>query len=80
MALGRPTICFIRESYYEHINYGNKIPIINAKPSTIYEVLKKTIDEKHLLPKIGSDSRKFVEEIHDIKKITSDLITIYKNL
>jgi len=80
MALGRPTVCFIRESYFEHIDYGELIPIINAQPATIYQVLKETIENKHLLPEIGKKSREFVEEIHDVKKITSNLIKIYEQI
>jgi glycosyltransferase involved in cell wall biosynthesis len=80
MALGKPTICFIRESYFEHINYGADIPIINAKPSNIYEVLKFTIENKHLLPDIGLKSRKFVEKVHDLAKLSEKLINIYQSL
>ena len=80
MAIGRPTICFIRESYFEHVDYGHLIPIINAQPSTIYDVLKKTIEEKHLLPEIGKKSRNFVEEVHDLEKLTKRIIEIYNNL
>lgn len=80
MALGRPTICFIRESYFKYIDYGKEIPIINAQPTNLYEVLKKTIDEKHLLPQIGKRSREFVEKIHDLKTLTNKLIYIYQNL
>jgi len=80
MALGRPTICFIRDSYFEFIDYGDEIPIINAEPSTIYEVLLKTIEEKHLLPEIGKRSREFVEQVHDLNVITNKLISIYRTL
>jgi glycosyltransferase involved in cell wall biosynthesis len=80
MALGRPTVCFIRESYFEYINYGDKIPIINANPSNFYPVLKDLIDNKHLLPDIGLRSRQFVEEIHDVKKVTEILISKYMSL
>jgi hypothetical protein len=80
MAIGRPTICFIRESYFEHIDYGNKIPIINAQPGTIYDVLKKTINNKHLFPELGKRSREFVESIHDLDKLTDRLIEIYVTL
>lgn len=80
MALGRPTICFIRENYFKHIDYGNKIPIINADPSNFYNVLKESIDNKHMLPEIGLKSRQFVEDIHDIKKVTKHLILEYKSL
>lgn len=80
MAIGRPTVCFLRESYFEYIDYAQKIPIINANPFTIYDVLKNLIEEKNKLPLIGVQSRKFVEEIHDLKKITNTLIEYYQGL
>lgn len=80
MAIGRPTVCFIRESYFDFINYANIIPIINANPETIYEVLRKAIIEKEKLPEIGLRSRKFVEEVHDVRKLTRRLIAIYRSL
>jgi glycosyltransferase involved in cell wall biosynthesis len=80
MATGRPTICFIRESYFDYIDYGDEIPLINANPDTIYEVLKRTINEKEKLPEIGRNSRKFVEEVHNVKALTLKLIKIYNNL
>lgn len=80
MALGRPTICFIRESYFDHINYGTEIPIINATPDTLYAVLKKVLNEKMFLPDIGKKSREFVEKYHDVRVLTSKLISIYNYL
>jgi glycosyltransferase involved in cell wall biosynthesis len=79
MAIGRPTVCFIRESYFQYINYGTEIPIINAQPSNIYEVLKTLIENKEQFTEIGERSRKFVEKYHDVKSVTKRLIDIYKN-
>lgn len=80
MALGRPTLCFIREDYFKYINYSEKIPIINANPGTIYSVLKKIIRNSEELPKIGLQSRRFVEEVHNLSSIADNLIEIYEKL
>jgi glycosyltransferase involved in cell wall biosynthesis len=80
MAIGRPTVCFIRESYFKYIDYGKAIPIINANPLTIYEVLRFLIDNKHLLIEIGKKSRQFVEDIHDSRNVTNRLVEIYNSL
>jgi hypothetical protein len=77
MAFGRPTICFIREEYFKYIDFSNKIPIINANQDTIYDVIKKLICSKEDLEKIGLKSRLFVEEIHNLQKITCSLIHTY---
>jgi hypothetical protein len=77
MAVGRPTVCFLRESYFQYIDYEKKIPIINAHPSTIYDVLKKLIQDKYFFPEIGKRSRGFVEDVHEVSKLTTKLISIY---
>jgi glycosyltransferase involved in cell wall biosynthesis len=80
MALGIPTVCFIRASYFEYINYGNEIPIVNADPRTLTNVLKNLIDNKELLSKIGARSSEFVKKYHSIEIITERLIKIYEGL
>jgi len=80
MALGRPVICFYRESYYQYIDYGDKIPMINANIYTIYETLKQIVENREMLKEAGIKSRQFVEEVHDVKKITAQLIEAYKQL
>lgn len=80
MAIGRPTICFYREEYLKYIEYGSKIPLINANPTNIYFVLKDILEQKYDLEEIGKRSRQFVEEIHDIVKVTKKLIQEYKRL
>lgn len=77
MALGRPTICFIRKEYFKYIDYGSKIPIINADPFTLYEVVKSLINNSEDLAAIGLKSRQFVEDVHDLKKLVNKLESLY---
>jgi hypothetical protein len=76
MAVGRPTICFIREEYYKYIDFGEKIPIINANQDNIYDVIKRLVMSKEDLAKIGLNSRLFVEDVHDHHKITKTLVDL----
>jgi hypothetical protein len=81
MAIGRPVVVSIREEYYQHIDYGNLIPAIHANPDIIYDVIKETLDRGYdNLVETGYKSRQFVEEIHDVKKVTKQLVNIYNNL
>lgn len=80
MALGRPVICSIRESYFQYIDYGNQIPIIHADPDCIYDSILYLINNRIKLSEIGIASRKFVEKVHDHNKIVVELIQDYKNL
>lgn len=80
MAIGRPVICSIRESYFEYIDFGKEIPIFNAFPDSIYEVIKNLIINKDRLPEIGLKGRQFVEKYHDVRKLTKDLVNYYQYL
>jgi|ERR1035437_5688013 glycosyltransferase involved in cell wall biosynthesis len=80
MALGRPVICSIRKSYFEYIDYGPEIPIIHADPDCIYDSIKYLINNRSKLPEIGKASRRFVEKVHDVRNITTELIKYYQNL
>jgi len=80
MAIGRPTVCFLRESYFAYIDYSASIPIINANPDNLYEVLINVIERKESLPEIGKRSREFVESIHSLDKCVDKLIGIYEKL
>jgi glycosyltransferase involved in cell wall biosynthesis len=80
MATGRPVVCFLREEYYQYIDYGDEIPIINADPESIYVELKNVLQKKEKLIDIGFRSRLFVEKIHDIDLIINKLISIYNDI
>src|ERR1035437_6340576 len=80
MALGRPVICSIRKSYFEYIDYGPEIPMIHADPDFIYDSIKYLIKNRSKLPEIGKASRRFIEKVHDVRKVTTALIKYYQNL
>ena len=80
MAIGRPVVCSHNPEFYKYVDYGEQIPMIHATPDNIYDKLKNLIEEQEKLSKIGKESRKFVEDIHDIKKTTEFLIGRYKKL
>lgn len=80
MAIGRPVICSIRNSYFEFIDFGERIPIIHADPDIIYVVLKSALESIEDWPELGLKSRKFVEQIHDEKIVAMKLIELYKSI
>ena len=80
MAVGRPVVCSIRESYFAHIDYGLEIPILHADPDSIFLVLKKIVSDAHELQELGLKSRKFVEKFHDSNYLTQKLIQMYREL
>ena len=80
MALGRPVICSIRESYFEYTDYGHKVPVIHADPDCIYESIKYMIENRDKLPEMGRACRKFAEDVHDVRKLTGLLIEHYQKI
>ncbi len=77
MALGKPVLCRIDEKF---IKYYQNIPIIRTDPDNIYENLKMLIENPELRKDIGEKGRRYVEDIHDSKKIAKQLIEIYKSI
>lgn len=66
--------------HFNELTIPGGIPIIIAHRDNIYDVLKKTIENKHTLTDIGIQSRQFVERNHDVKVLTKRLINFYEKL
>lgn len=80
MALGKPVICYLRQEDMRHLPEGmyNDMPIINARPDTIYDVLKEHLTiKKHSLQERGVRSRAYVEKWHDPIKIAQEITDDY---
>lgn len=81
MALGKPVICYIREDDLTHIpsQMRAQLPIINATPATLYDVLKEWLTtRRHQLVQLGQKSRAYVERWHDPLKIAAKLKKEYE--
>ena len=83
MALGKPVIAYIRESDLPHVprEMRTALPLINATPATIYDVLKKWLTvRRYALPERGCASRAYVERWHDARAIAKRLVTDYESI
>ncbi len=81
MALGKPVICYIREGDLKFVpeRMRKDLPVINATPTTIYDVLKEWLTvRRHELEGIGRLSRTYVEKWHDPLKIAARLKSEYE--
>ena len=77
MAMGKPVLCYIREDIEK---YYQNLPILNTNPDTIYDNLKLLIENPKLRKELGEKGRKYVEEVHDSRKIAMQMIELYKNI
>lgn len=82
MALGKPVVCYIREDDLKFIpaQMRKDLPIINANPSNIYEVLEQLIEEPEKLTLIGGQGRAYVERWHDPMRIADRMKEVYESL
>jgi glycosyltransferase involved in cell wall biosynthesis len=77
MALGKPVICYILDELLS--TYPPGFPIINANPDTIAAVLEEMICSPEKRYEIGKKSRKYAEEVHDIRVVAKKLQAIYND-
>lgn len=80
MACGRPTVSYLREGLFSDELFPGGIPIINGSRDTIYSVLKEMLLSRDDLPRIGAESRRFVELNHDVTVLAERLERMYKQL
>ncbi|MFE0625073.1 glycosyltransferase family 4 protein [Priestia aryabhattai] len=78
MAMGKPVICYIRDDLFN--KFPGKLPIVNANPDTIYDVLKDLLNHPERWEDLGKKGRNYVEEYHSVEKVARSLIDIYKTL
>ncbi len=83
MALGKPVVCYLRESDLAFLpaDMRAEMPIINATPTSLYEVLKLWVtDRRGELPAMGRNGRAYVERWHDPRSVAARLKADYEAL
>ncbi|WP_428910837.1 glycosyltransferase [Niallia sp. Krafla_26] len=78
MAMGKPVIAFIRDDVRS--KFPDALPIVQATPETLAEVLLDLIQNPKRRHKIGKASRQYVENYHSAERVTNELLNIYKQL
>jgi len=78
MALGKVVITYVREDLYE--KHVPRIPIMNANPDTIVEVLRSALTDYDSRVEIGLQARTFAEKNHSVENVGNSLLQIYRNL
>lgn len=78
MALGKPVICYIKDSLWN--KYPKEFPIVHANPNNLTEVMKKLIQQPDSWKPLGIQGRAYVEKYHSPEVIVNKHIDIYRNL
>jgi glycosyltransferase involved in cell wall biosynthesis len=80
MALGRPVIGNIRDDGLKFLppDMARELPLIRAEPATLAAVLREWLTmRRHELPRVGAESRRFVERWHDPRDVARELLADY---
>jgi len=77
MALGKPVICYIREDLVE--KYPG-LPIVNANPDNIAEVLTDLLKHPNRWGLLGAKGRAYIKQHHNPTKLINKYLDIYKRL
>ncbi len=78
MAFGKPTFCYIKPFCLSQS--PDDLPIVNANPDNLTEILKEFIKNGQKRHEVGRKSRAYVEKYHDAHKIARQLVDIYEKL
>lgn len=78
MSLGKPVVGYIREDLLT--TFPTPPPIYSANPITIYDKLKELIINAPLRRELGEKGRTYAAMYHDVRTVTSQLISVYNQL
>ncbi len=82
MALGKPVVAHLKPDVVERSaeGYGVRIPIVPATKETLVEALRPLVEQPSLRREVGSASRAYVEQVHDVDRIAARLVDLYRSL
>jgi glycosyltransferase involved in cell wall biosynthesis len=82
MALGKPVVTFLNDEAVRKTEqaFGIEIPIVNATAETLAGALQPLVASADERRRIGHASRAYVEEVHDLERMTDRLLALYAGL
>jgi glycosyltransferase involved in cell wall biosynthesis len=82
MALGKPVVTFLHDEAVRKTQeaFGVEVPIVNATPETLATTLRSLVESAEERRRVGQASRAYVEEVHDLERMTDRLVALYAEL
>jgi O-antigen/teichoic acid export membrane protein/glycosyltransferase involved in cell wall biosynthesis len=83
MALGKPVVTFLHDEATRRTEeaYGLPVPIVNASPESLHDRLAGLLAlGPDGLEEIGLTSRAYVERVHDLDRVTDQLLAVYASV
>lgn len=76
-ALGKPVVVNLRDELFKPFYQTNELPVANANPDTIKDVLRRLIKDYEWRHHLSLAGRSNVEKFHDIETIVNQHIELY---
>jgi glycosyltransferase involved in cell wall biosynthesis len=82
MALGKPVVTFLHDEAVRRTEeaFGLEVPIVNASKETLVAALRPLVASAEERTRVGAASRAYVEEVHDLERMTDRLLALYADL
>lgn len=80
MALGKPCVVYLREDLFKPFYKTNDLPVANANPDTITDVLRELIKDFEWRNDLSKRGRRLVNEFHDIDIVVDQYIDTYNSI
>jgi glycosyltransferase involved in cell wall biosynthesis len=82
MALGKPVVTFLHDEAVRRTEeaFGLEVPIVNASKETLVDALRPLLASADERIRVGTASRAYVEEVHDVERMTDRLLALYAEL
>ena len=82
MALGKPVVTSLDESAVRETeeHFGLKVPIVRTTKDDLVDVLRPLVDSFAERKRLGEVGRAYVEEVHDVERMTDRLLDLYARL
>jgi glycosyltransferase involved in cell wall biosynthesis len=85
MMLGKPVVCYLRPEWLDQMrveipDYVDELPVVNATPDTVHDVLVDLIEHPEKRANIGRRSREFAVKWHSHDAAALRFDRIYRNL
>jgi glycosyltransferase involved in cell wall biosynthesis len=85
MMLGKPVVNYLRPEFMDQMRaevpeYVDELPIVNATPETVGDVLRDLVDDEEKREEIGRRSREFAVKWHSADAAARRFDVIYGNL
>jgi glycosyltransferase involved in cell wall biosynthesis len=82
MALGKPVVTFLHEEAVRRTEeaFAIQMPIVSATKETLRDVLRPLVESADERRRVGAASRAYVEEVHDLERMSDRLLSLYASL